>query len=366
ADLAIMLCFALGAAIALKLPAAFGIELLAPDTATNGTGAADAWFYLRNASLLSLPFLVGYFAWTRRLPARTIVGLAVPFAGTAIVVNAYPFAHGGDSELLAAVHLPILLWLVAGVAYLGGAWRGDAPRMDFVRFTGEWCVYYTLIAFGGGVLSALTVGVFRAIDVDVSPLVASWVLPCGAAGAVMVVAWLVEAKQSVVENMAPVLTAVFTPLFAVMLVAALLGMALTGNLVDAGREVLILFDLLLVLVLALVLYSVSAREAEARPTLMDAVRLVLVLSALALDLLALAAILGRITEFGWTPNRTAGLGLNLVLLANLVWTAWLLAAFLRGRRRFAELERWQTGYLPVYAAWAVVVVAVFPPIFAFA
>src|SRR5579885_779963 len=192
ADLAIMLCFALGAAIALKLPAAFGIELLAPDTAANGTGAADAWFYLRNASLLSLPFLVGYLAWTRRLPARTILGLAVPFAIAAILVNAYPFAHGGDSELLAAVHLPILLWLVAGVAYLGGAWRADAPRMEFVRFTGEWCIYYTLIALGGGVLSALTMGVFQAIDVDVSPLVASWVLPCGAVGAVVVVAWLVE------------------------------------------------------------------------------------------------------------------------------------------------------------------------------
>jgi hypothetical protein len=212
----------------------------------------------------------------------------------------------------------------------------------------------------------LTVGVFQAINVDVRPLIAAWVLPCGAAGAVVVVAWLVEAKQSVIENMAPVLTSVFTPLFAVMLVAAISGMALTGNLVDADRDVLILFDLLLVLVLGLVLYAISAREAEARPTLMDAVRLLLVGSALVIDLLALAAMASRITAFGWTPNRAAGLGLNLVLLANLVWTAWLLAAFLRGRRPFADLEHWQTRYLPVYAVWAVVVVAVFPPLFAFA
>ncbi|MEP6871791.1 MAG: hypothetical protein ABI939_08065, partial [Anaerolineaceae bacterium] len=87
---------------------------------------------------------------------------------------------------------------------------------------------------------------------------------------------------------------------------------------------------------------------------------------LVIDVLALAAMLSRITEFGVTPNRTAGLGLNVVLLANLAWSAWLLLAFLRGRRLFSDLERWQTAYIPVYAAWAAIVVVVFPPLFAFA
>jgi hypothetical protein len=150
-----------------------------------------------------------------------------------------------------------------------------------------------------------------------------------------------------------------------MLVAAVVGMALTGNVIDAERDVLILLDLLLVLVLALVLYTFSARDSDARPTLMDAVQLILVVSALVIDVLALAAILGRITEFGFTPNRTAGLGLNVVLLANLAWTAWLQSAFLRRRRPFSDLERWQTRYIPVYAAWAAIVVAVFPPLFTF-
>jgi hypothetical protein len=150
-----------------------------------------------------------------------------------------------------------------------------------------------------------------------------------------------------------------------MLVAAILGMALTGNFVDPDREVLILFDLLLVVVLGLVLYSISARDPDARPAPMDAVQLVLIVSALIIDVLALAAILGRITEFGWTPNRTAGLGLNIVLLANLAWSAWLLTAFLRGRRLFADLERWQTAYIPAYAVWAAIVVVAFPLLFAF-
>ena len=366
AGLLVTISLAIGAAIAFKLPAAFGIDPFAAETSDNAPLNAEASFYLRNTSLLALPFLIGFLAWKRSLPGRVILVLAVPFMAAAVLVNVLPFDRGGDTEVLAAIHLPILLWLVAGVAYLGGAWQSDAPRMDFVRFTGEWFIYYTLIALGGVVLSAMTMGVFRAIEIDVGRIIGAWVLPCGAVGAIVVVAWLVEAKQSVIENMAPVLTSVFTPLFALMLVTAILAMALTGNLIDAERDVLILLDLLLVLVLGLVLYSFSARDPDARPALMDGVQLVLVVSALVIDLVALAAILSRIEEFGFTPNRTAGLGLNVVLLVNLVWSAWLLSAFLRGRRIFADLELWQTRYIPVYAVWAAIVVAVFPPLFAFA
>jgi hypothetical protein len=39
--------------------------------------------------------------------------------------------------------------------------------------------------------------------------------------------------------------------------------------------------------------------------------------------------------------------------------------FLRRRLPFSALERWQTTYLPVYAAWAAVVVLVFPPAFSY-
>ena len=364
-NFAIMASFAVAAALAFKVPALFGIDPFGSEASDNTGVDGDASFYLRNASLLALPFLIGFLAWKRSLPVRVIAGLAVPFIAAAILVNAFPFEKEGDTEALAAIHLPIFFWLVAGVAYLGGAWRADAQRMDFVRFTGEWFIYYTLIAFGGGVLTGLTLGVFEAIEIDIEPFISSWVLPCGAVGAVVVVAWLVEAKQSVIENMAPVLTSVFTPLFALMLVAAIVGMATTGNFVDPDRDVLILFDLLLVLVVGLVLYSISARDSQAKPTLMDWVQLVLVVSALLIDVMALTAILSRITEFGWTPNRTAGLGLNVVLLANLLWSAWLLTAFLRGRRVFSDLERCQTTYIPVYAAWAAIVVVVFPPLFSF-
>ena len=79
-----------------------------------------------------------------------------------------------------------------------------------------------------------------------------------------------------------------------------------------------------------------------------------------------AAIAARITEFGFTPNRVAALGENIVLLVNLAWSVRLYARFLRSRGEFAALERWQMAYLPVYSVWATLVVVVFPPLFGFA
>jgi hypothetical protein len=191
-------------------------------------------------------------------------------------------------------------------------------------------------------------------------------VPCGAAGAVVVAAWLVQAKQSVIENMAPVLTKVFTPLFAVMFLASVVGLLVGAGGLNIDRDSLILFDGLLIAVVGLLLYAISARPTEAGPTALDRVQLVLVLSALVLDVVAMAEILSRISEFGFTPNRTMALGWNLILLANLIGSAWLFVGLLRGRKPLAALEKWQTSFISLYWAWAAVVVVVFPILFNYA
>jgi hypothetical protein len=139
----------------------------------------------------------------------------------------------------------------------------------------------------------------------------------------------------------------------------------TGRGVGVDRNVLIAFDALLVIVLALLLYSVSARDPGAPRNAFDVLQVVLVISALLADAAALWAIAQRINDLGSTPNRVAALGENVILLVNLAWSAGLYIRFLRGRGSFAALEKWQTDYLPVYAAWAAIVVIVFPPLFGY-
>jgi hypothetical protein len=289
----------------------------------------------------------------------------VPFAAGAVFANLFPFRTDSSTQVLTALHLPIALWLAVGFAYVRPRWFAAGGRMDFVRFSGELAIYYVLIALGGGVLTAFTFMMFEAIGMKPEWFVAGWLIPCGAAGAVIIGAWLVEAKQSVIENMAPVLTRLFTPLFTILLLLFLATMAWTGSPINVQREVLIGFDLLLALVVGLVLYAASARDPQAPPDLFDGLQLLLIVSALAVDGVALAAIAARISEFGFTPNKVAALGENLILLVNLSGTAWRYARFLRRRTSFADLERWQVVYLPVYSVWAAVVVVIFPPLFGY-
>jgi hypothetical protein len=349
-----LMAFALAglAALVIKLPALFGVPL-----------DGNFGFYARNAALFVLPLLTIYFVWKRQLSGRPFRWFGVSFVAAAVVTNIYPFASEGYTELLTALHLPIALWLIVGIAYAGGRWGQVNGRMDFIRYSGELFIYFVLIALGGGVLTAFMAMIFQSIGIDVEPFIESWLLPCGAVGAVIVASWLVEAKQSVIENMAPVLTRLFTPLFAAVLITFLAALLWTGRGIDVERDVLIAFDLLLILVLGLLLYSVSARDPLSPPGIFDVVQVVLVVSALLANAVALWAIGDRITEFGFTPNRVAGLGLNIVLLVNLAWAAVLYIQFLRGRSPFSGLERWQTRYLVVYAVWAAIVVVAFPPLF---
>ena len=312
-----------------------------------------------------LPFLAAYFARRRQLDTRRWVLTAAPFVLAALVVNLYPYDADSDTEMLVALHLPVVLWFAVAYPYMGGTIRSHERRMDFVRFTGEWFIYYVLIALGGGVLMGLTAAILEPTGVDVDRI-AAWVLPSGAAGAVIVAAWLVESKQRVVENMAPVLTMLFTPLFAVMLACAAVVYAVTGlwrrvrprppqclRRPAGGRP------------RTRPVRDVRAGPVHVVPGWMDGIQLVAVVSALVLDLMVLGAMIARIGDLGFTPNRTAALGLNLVLLVNLAGAAWLSARFLTGRSRFHRLERWQTTYLPVFALWAATVVVILPPLFAF-
>lgn len=352
----------LGAALALACGAAVSVRLALWLVDRDAT-------IVRNLPLIVLLFVAGLFAWRRRSVIAAIVSAAT-FAAGGLILNLYPLAHPFDemspTENLTATHLPIVLWLAVGFAYVGAQWRSHARRMDFLRFTGEWVVYFALLGLGGMVLVGLTSGMLESFGINSATPMGQWVVPMGAAGAAVVAAWLVEAKQSVIENIAPVLTGVFTPLTVIML-GVMLGVLVTRrDFLDVQRHLLIIMDLMLVVVVGLVLYAISARDPDRPPGWFDRLQYVLMVVAFATDALLLATMVARIADAGVTASKVAALGLNLVLLVNLVWSARLNARFVRGAAPFAALERWQTSYLPVYGAWAAFVVVALPPIFGFA
>ena len=362
--------------IAVMLACAAGTGIVARTLIWSITNVAtDSWWHrplLALSPLVILGALAGYLMSRRQDRRSVAAAVALIFgAGTAVLtifpdtVGAVPLGSSSDSWWLAFMHLLVVEVFAVGLAHIGPDWRSPAARMEFVRFAGEAFIYYVLIALGGGVLTALTIGVFSAIGIDAEVLVTEWILPVSAAGAVIVAAWLAETRRALGAGIAPLLARIFTPLFSGVLLALIGGIVWTRGIGQFDRDLLIAFDALLVLVVALVIYNVSNREPAAGPGLYDRLQLALIGSALAVDLFVLVKVALRLAEFGFTPNRTAIIGLNLILLANLVWAAVLQWRLARGRGEFGPVVAWQMRYLTVYALWATIVTVVFPPLFGF-
>ncbi|HEX6971834.1 MAG TPA: hypothetical protein VF234_06415, partial [Limnochordia bacterium] len=279
--------------------------------------------------------------------------------------NLYPFPNTSDTSLLLALHLPLLLWLGVGVAYCGDDWSGVRAPVDFIRFSGEFFLYSVLILCGGVVLVMLMVVFFSAIDVPVEAFAREYVALSGLLATPIVASYLVEKKRTLLETLAPALARIFIPLFVVMMLGFIVAAAVQRQNIVENRDVLILIDVLLLLVVGMVLYDLSARSESERFSLTHGLNLALIGAALVIDAMALYGIAARLADFGFTPNRTAALGENVLLLGNLVGLAVAYVRFGLGLGGVAHVLRWQVRYLPVYALWMAFVVFALPPLFDF-
>ncbi|MGE5372179.1 MAG: permease prefix domain 1-containing protein [Solirubrobacterales bacterium] len=355
-NIGLVILFSLLAGTLAQIPKLFGISMDNPGT---------DFIYFRNLSLFILPLVALFFAIKHKLPRKMTAAILLVFGLTAVVINLYPSVSPHNTGALTGFHLPLFLWLLTGVAYLGAEWQVSRRRMDFIRFTGEAFIYGVLVFAGVMVLLGFTNAIFSAIQIDLSHLMEEYLVIYGGCTAVMITMYLVEAKKSIVENFAPILAKIFSPLFLIVMAVFLAVMVITGKSPFLERDFLIAFDFMLVLVLGLVLYVISARGTHDQANLFDYMNVALIVLALVIDGVALSAILFRLSAFGVSPNRIAALGENLVLLVNLGGLAWLYVRYLTQKIEFEHVEIWQTAYLNVYAVWMAIVAFGFPIIFGF-
>jgi hypothetical protein len=339
-----------------KIPAMLGLPV----------SEEHALVYARNAALFAFPPVAIYLIWRRSLAPRFAVVAAATFAVFALAVNLYPSNPPHHTQVLTVLHAPIALLLLVMALYGGQGWGRSAPRLDFVRFAGEVFIYSVLIALGGMVLVGVAGAMFTLVRIDITPLIVDWLAVFGICGVWVVAAYLVEKKKGAIETMAPVLARLFTPLFAVLLLGFIVAFALAGQAPSEDRELLIMLDILLALVLGLVLYTMSARDTEARADYWDRIVLVLVVLALIADVVALSGILGRLATYGFSPNKTAALGMNVLLMVDLFMLGMGYFRFFSGRSPYQTVVDWQMRYLPALSIWAAFVALVFPPLFGFA
>ena len=407
-ELAIVIALALFAGLLSKIPSLFGYSDI----------EEYMEIYAKNAAIFAVTPVALYFIWKRSLPILRSTRAMTIFLLAALVINLYPSFEPHHSATLAIIHLPIALLFFMMYFYGGPAltnssevkdestlhahrphrrtlsglsgWRNPNTRLNFVRFVGETFIYAVLIGLGGIVLIFITGGTFALIDIDAFPFITSWVAPFGFFGLFTVAVYLVGQKKNLIESLAPVLARIFTPLFLLVLLSLIAAFLITPNQAYENREMLIWFDVILAIILALTLYSMSSKdfsttdtegtntvplnqqssgknaEKKYNPTLIwDGLTFALLIAAIFVDGIALSGIVFRLSASGFTPNRTAALGENILLLVNLLLLAVGYGRFIMGRLTFQSIVVMQMRFLPAYAVWAAFVVIVFPIIFNF-
>ena len=320
-------------------------------------------FYSRNLCGIVAGALIAWFC-SQRHSRKGIIPLVL-LAAALVELNLLPEESKSESVVLALLHAPFFFWSLVGLAFLGGAWRNLTGRMDYLRYNGELLVYTTVVLLGGMVLTGITLALFHMIDVNIENWYMNYVVVYGAVAAPIVATLLVEKVVGNRFKIAPLLAKVFTPLFLVTGIAYLVAMILKQKNLFTDREFLLAFNVLLLVVLGLCVFSISERGSGESPGVMDWMNIGLVAVTLAIDAVALAAILVRVSSYGFSPNRLAVLGANLLVFVHLAGILHHYLQFVRRNRSFGDLEKWIAGYLPAYTAWSLVVMLGFPLAFRF-
>lgn len=323
----------------------------------------DERFYTRNVAGILAGALIAFFCILRSCPKKTVWTLAALGLGSLLYLNLLPDNPRSDTLVLACMHTPFFLWSLLGVAFLGGAWKNRPGRMDFIRYNGELLIYSTIILIGGMVLTGLTFALFSLIHLSIEEWYLRNVVVYGSVAAPIVASLIVERIVRDRFKIAPLLAKIFTPLFLLTTVVYLVAMGVQHKSPFTDRDFLIAFNGLLVVVLGLCVFSISERGAKVSPGIVDFMNMGLVSVTLLIDLVALSAILFRLSSYGFSPNRLAVLGGNLLAFCHLAGILYRYLRFARNKGPFESLENWIAGYIPAYAAWSLFVGIAFPLIF---
>ncbi len=321
-------------------------------------------FYTRNAGFIIFPALSAYFAWKNKLS----IGKIAFTAGMALVgllfINWLPDAKS-DTLMLSCMHMAFFLWSLLGFAFVGGKDSNGEKRLAWLCFNGDLVVMSALIAIAGFILCGVTAGLFSLIGFNVEKLYQDFLLPFGLPAVPILGTYLTQTNPNLVGKVSPVIAKIFCPLVLGMLIIYLIAIVVTGKDLYNDRDFLMVFNALLIGVMAIIFFSV-AESSKTTNSKMETWTLALLSAAtIIVNGFALSAILFRISEWGITPNRAAVLGSNVLILINLLLVTVLLFRVLLKKNEITVVGKTITYYIPVYFIWSTIVIFLFPYLFGF-
>ncbi|HEV7333899.1 MAG TPA: hypothetical protein VGN63_22890 [Flavisolibacter sp.] len=329
----------------------------------NILGLDPEFFYPRNIGFIVFPVLMVYFAWKNRLSAGKILFIAGATLAGLIFINTLPNVKESDTLVLSCVHLLLVLWSVLGFAFVGEARNNPEKRLGFLKYNGDLVVMCALIVIAGGILTGITIGLFSLIGFRIEEFYMENIAVFGLAAVPIAGTYLTQTNPQLVGKVSPVIAKIFSPLVLVMLVVYLGAMLYSGKDPYNNREFLLIFNALLIGVMALIFFSVAETAATTKSTAEIWVLFLLSAITIVVNGIALSAILFRISEWGMTPNRAAVLGGNVLILVNLVLVTVQLFRVLFKHADSSGVGRSIAFFLPFYFVWVTIVTFLFPFLF---
>lgn len=323
------------------------------------------FFYTRDIAFIVFPLLTAYFSWRQNIKPKKLLIISVAILVSVFYINFLPNNSKSDTLILACIHLPLFLWAVLGFTFVGDNLKNYHKRLDFLRYNGDLVVMTTIILIAGILLTVVTLGLFTLIDVRMEEFYSQYIVVMGIAASPIVGTYLVQTNPQLVNKVSPIIAKVFTPLVLLTLVIYLLAVIGTGKDPYNDRDFLLIFNMLLIGVMAIILFSIAETSKNSESKIETWLLLGLAIVTVIVNGIALSAILFRISAWGITPNRLAVLGGNILILTNLLIVTYRLIKTIKDSNEKDNIEKSIATFLPIYILWTVIVTFIFPIVFNF-
>jgi hypothetical protein len=320
----------------------------------------DFWF--RNLTTIAFAGLTAWFIMKHRIiGVKNILLLVIPVIILTVFLNLLP-EKMCDTTRLAFIHAPLFMWFIFGLTWVSFKYSNISKVSAFIRFNGELVTMYGLLCIAGAILSGMTISLFAIIGIEIGSFYMENIGIIGLVVFPVVAAWLIDLYPDITSRIAPIIARIFTPLVFILAIVYLVAITVSGIDLSKNRDFLIIFNLLLLGVMVIIVFSLSELDKSNIRKLNVIILFLLAVVTLIIDLFALAAIISRLSE-GFTPNRSVVLISNILVLVNLllILPDFFLAGF-KGKS-LDRVEKTICSYLPVYFLYCVVVIFVFPFIF---
>ncbi len=324
------------------------------------------FFYAKNAALIAFLGLSTYsFLIKGKLNITHLLITLSVFFLSAIYMNFLPIDNDSHSIKLVYIHLPLMLWCLYGLVFIDFNRSDKSLRIDYLKHNGELAILMAVLLIAGGILTVVTYQLFSVIDIKIENFYSNYVLPLGLVSVPIIATFITRKYPFIANKIAPVIANIFSPLVLITLVIYLITIAITGKDPYNDRDFLLVFNLMLLGVMGIIVFSISEASGGKRQRFNQMTLFILSTITLIIDVIALSAIIYRIGEFGFTPNKTAVLGSNLLIFINLLLITIDLFKVNFKNKEISKVESTIADYLPVYALWTVFVVFILPIIFGF-